>query len=206
MYSKAYRHGIVSEIDPARGRARVQFQDYDGMFSYWLQVLKRNTGRDKSYSMPDVGEYVVCLLDDRAEEGCILGAVYSAPEPPPVDTEDKTHTTFADGTVIEYDRADHKLYINNVGEIEIIAVGPVKITTQAAAQITAEAEATLHSAERVAIAAPLIEMDGVLTLRAGSSGWDATISAQRRIALSSGTEVTVQSPQVTVQAPQVNFS
>lgn len=188
MYSKAYRHGLVSEIDAARGRARVQFQDYDGLESYWLQVLKGNSHRDKSYRMPDVGEHVVCLLDDRAEEGCILGAVYSDPEPPPVDTEDKTHTTFADGTVIEYDRAEHKLYINNVGEIEIITQGPVSIT--------AEGPATVHSAERVAIDAPLIEMDGVLTMRAGSSGWDATISAHRRIALSSGTEVTVQAPLV----------
>lgn len=33
--------------------------------------------KDKFYSMPDIGEQVVCLMDENSEDGVILGAIYS---------------------------------------------------------------------------------------------------------------------------------
>ena len=70
------RFGIVSQINPLLAQARVNFGDDDST-SFWLPVLQTKTLKDKFYSMPDIGEQVVCLMDNNSEDGVILGAIYS---------------------------------------------------------------------------------------------------------------------------------
>ena len=106
-----YRIGIVSQQDPSSGRVRVRFPDRDQMNSYWLQVIVPKTRADKTFWMPDVGEQVVCLMDEFDEAGGVLGAIYSTADPPPSQSPDKFQVIFRDGTVIEYDRAAHSLTI-----------------------------------------------------------------------------------------------
>lgn len=43
------RFGIVTNIDELKACARVQFQDGDGMVSFWLSVLQSKTYRDRAY-------------------------------------------------------------------------------------------------------------------------------------------------------------
>jgi phage baseplate assembly protein gpV len=109
---RPFRVGIVKEQDSAQARVRVVFEEFDQMLSYWLQVLASKTQDDKSYWMPDVGEQVVCLMDERDEAGVVLGAIYSAADIPPVDSSDKYHLAFKDDTSIEYDRVAHVLAVN----------------------------------------------------------------------------------------------
>jgi phage baseplate assembly protein gpV len=45
-----------------------------------------------------------------------------------VNCQDKRHVTFADGTWLEYDRAEHKLTANVQGDIDITATGNVTVT------------------------------------------------------------------------------
>jgi phage baseplate assembly protein V len=106
-----YRIGIVTDQDLELGRVRVQFPDRDKIRSYWLQVVVSKTLADKAFWMPDAGEQVVCLMDEFDEAGAVLGAVYSTVDTPPVQSPDKFHLTFRDGTIIEYDRAAHALNI-----------------------------------------------------------------------------------------------
>lgn len=120
--------GIVSAIDPAKCAARVQFPDNDAVVSYWLPVVQPKTLKDRFYCMPDVGEHVVVLLDENGESGVILGAIYSEADPPPVSDPDKWHTTFEDGTVLEYDRKEHKLFADVKGDIEVMATGKADVT------------------------------------------------------------------------------
>ena len=56
------RVGTVSIIDPSAGTARVILQDSGEMVSYDLPVLFQKTQNDKFYTMPDIGEQVLCLF------------------------------------------------------------------------------------------------------------------------------------------------
>src|SRR5580658_1779001 len=105
----SFRVGIVQAQDVVNAKVRVVFPDYDEVVSYWLFVLFAKTQYDKEYWMPDVGEQVVCLMDSRDEAGCVLGAIYSAVDLTPVQSADKWHLQFRDGTFFEYDRAFHVL-------------------------------------------------------------------------------------------------
>ncbi|OGT98200.1 MAG: hypothetical protein A2079_06315 [Geobacteraceae bacterium GWC2_48_7] len=122
--------GIISAIDASKCAARVQFPDQDDVVSYWLPVVQPKTLKDRFYFMPDVGEHVVCLLDDNGESGVILGAIYSDADPTPVADPDKYHVTFEDGTILEYDRKEHKLLGDIKGDIKILATGKADVTIE----------------------------------------------------------------------------
>lgn len=104
-----FRLGIVKDQDLSLGRLRVTFNDFDRMLSYWLPVVVSKTQDDKAYWLPDIGEQVVCLMDERDEAGVVLGAIYSQADATPVQSADKCHLGFKDGTKVEYDRSLHVL-------------------------------------------------------------------------------------------------
>lgn len=108
---RAFRIGMVKEQDSSNARVRVGFAEFDQMISYWLSVVVPKSQNDKMYWMPDIGEQVVCLMDERDEAGVVLGAIYSSADQPPVSSADKYHLGFKDNTTIEYDRGVHVLAI-----------------------------------------------------------------------------------------------
>lgn len=113
--------GEVSSIDPAKATARVVFDDEDSLVSFDLQVLQKNTFGNKDYSMPEIGEDVVCLfLPSGPEDGFILGAVYAGEIEPPENSEDVRTILFKDGTKIKYDRAAHELTAE-IGDVKVRA-------------------------------------------------------------------------------------
>jgi len=99
----------VKDQDTSLGRLRVTFNEFDRLLSYWLPVVVPKTQNDKAYWLPDVGEQVVCLMDERDEAGVVLGAIYSEADATPVQSADKFHLGFKDGTTIEYDCGRHVL-------------------------------------------------------------------------------------------------
>ena len=126
--NQTVRIGKVTSIDPAAGTARVVLPDSDGVVSYNLPVLFQKTQDDKFYTMPDLGEQVLCLfLPNGQEQGFILGSFFSQMDSPPVNDPDKTHIKFKDGTILEYDRKGHKLTANVKGAVDIISTGPINI-------------------------------------------------------------------------------
>jgi phage baseplate assembly protein V len=104
-----FRVGIVQQQDTARAKVRVVFPDYDKVISWWLPIVFPKTQNDKAYWIPDIGEQVVCLMDLRDEAGAVLGAIYSDADLAPVNSANKFHLAFQDGTSIDYDRAAHLL-------------------------------------------------------------------------------------------------
>jgi phage baseplate assembly protein V len=76
-----FRVGLVKQQDLQGARLRVAFPDRDQMLSYWLPILFSKTQNDKSYWIPDIGEQVVCLMDEHDEAGTVLGAIYSSATP-----------------------------------------------------------------------------------------------------------------------------
>ena len=107
-----FRVGLVKQQDLQGARLRVVFPDRDQMLSYWLPILFPKTQNDKSYWVPDIGEQVVCLMDEHDEAGAVLGAIYSSADTPPVQSPDKCHVSFKDGASVEYDRAARALAVS----------------------------------------------------------------------------------------------
>lgn len=119
-----YRRGIVAEVDAGTHRARVRFDERGGMISGWLDVLVRDAQDDKEYGLPSVGAMVGCMMDERDEDGCILGALYSTADKPAASSSsvDKRSITFKDGVCVQYDRAAHKLTVKG-GDLVLVEIG-----------------------------------------------------------------------------------
>jgi len=115
--------GIVVAVDEQSVKVRVQFPDRDDLVSDWLPVLQDFCVGNQHYRLPDVDNQVACLMDDNYEAGVVLGAIYSDADAPPVTSADIYYRRFKDGTVIQYDRAGHKLTADIKGAIDIKATG-----------------------------------------------------------------------------------
>lgn len=124
------RVGVVSAVYPDRATARVRFDDLidnqgKAMVSHELQIVSPNTKENKYYRLPDIDEQALCLfLANGFETGFIIGSVYSQGSKghkPPVNSADKAHVRFKDGTWIEYDREAKLLKVNCVGKVELVA-------------------------------------------------------------------------------------
>lgn len=156
--SNAFRIGIVSAQNPATAQVRVTFPDRNRLESWWLGVVVPKSQNDKAYWLPDLGEQVICLMDEYDEDGAVLGALYSTVDTPPVNSADKYHWTMKDGAIFEYDRASHALVvalpangtlsvsasgatitINASGGVTVSAAGPVNITGGGQVNITGSA-------------------------------------------------------------------
>lgn len=104
------RFGIVSQINPLLAQARVNFGDDDST-SFWLAVLQTKTLKDKFYSMPDIGEQVVCLMDENSEDGVILGAIYSSEDVPIVTSEKQISLNLENNSLINIDKETNTLTV-----------------------------------------------------------------------------------------------
>lgn len=102
--------GEVSVIYPEKGTARVVFDDDDSIVSAELKVLQKNTFKNSDYSMPDIGEDVICIfLPCASEDGFILGSFYAGEITPPESDGNRRTVKFADDTTVTYDRKKHAL-------------------------------------------------------------------------------------------------
>lgn len=104
------RFGIVSQINPISVQARVKFGD-DESTSFWLPILQTKTMKDKFYAMPDIGEQVVCLMDENSEDGVILGSIYSAEDTPVITTEKQISLNFDNNSLINIDKETNTLTV-----------------------------------------------------------------------------------------------
>lgn len=126
--------GKVVNRYPDRGTVRVQFErasSEDTTVSYELAVLQQKTLKDKFYYMPEEGEYVLCIfLPFAPDVGFVIGAYYNNTTPTPVSDNNKWCKVFEDGTTIEYDKKNHKLFIHCTGDIEIVSDGNMTLRAQ----------------------------------------------------------------------------
>jgi phage baseplate assembly protein V len=131
-----FKVGEVVEVIDAEAKVRVKLADQDGMVTKPLPVIQRDTLKDKAYWLPDVGSFVACFLDDRFEDGVVMGAIYSESDRPPVSTREKKHVTFANGEIIEFDRTTGILKIDCT-KVEIVCSEESTINGKAIAVIGA---------------------------------------------------------------------
>ena len=120
--------GTIAEADYARARVRVLMA---GLTSAWLPWLAARAGGDRAWVAPELGEQVlVACPDGDPASGVVLGAIYQASAAAPAASPDITRTVYADGAVIEYDRAAHALraLLPAGGTATLVAPGGVAIT------------------------------------------------------------------------------
>lgn len=115
------RFGKVSAVIAERCAVRVVFDDRDGLVSAELPVLQSSCLNNRFYNLPDVNDSIVCLMapNDPNGGGFVLGSFYHEKNLPPAQNQDISMIKFGDGTEIKYDRAEHLLEINCVGNIKI---------------------------------------------------------------------------------------
>lgn len=104
------RFGIVSQINPISVQARVKFGD-DESTSFWLPILQTKTMNDKFYAMPDIGEQVVCLMDENSEDGVVLGSIYSTEDTPVITTEKQISLNMDNNSLINIDKETNTLTV-----------------------------------------------------------------------------------------------
>ena len=126
-FTATLQFGIVSAIDAASKSLRVKIPVLDDMETDWLPMVTPAAGGNRFYSLPDVGELVVCLLDVRGETGCVIGAIYNAADKPPVSDQNKWVKRFTNGTVISHDRRSGEVVVETPGKVKIKAAQKVDI-------------------------------------------------------------------------------
>ena len=170
--------GEVSSVNPAKGTARVVFDDEDSVVSYDLPVLQTNTYANKDYSLPDVGEDVLCLfLPSGPEEGFILGSFYAGEIELPESSGDVRTVVFSDGARFSYDRTKSTLSVT-IGETSIeanrrlVAVqAPEVIVVNAdAVEIKGETDVSVTGGSTINLTAPTVNLTmGSTTMRLNGS-------------------------------------
>jgi phage baseplate assembly protein V len=188
------RFGNITEVDSAKGYARVTFTD-DGIVSDWLQFLTLGAIKDNFSHTFSVNEQVACLMDENSEEGVILGAIFNEKTPPNNGGEGIFRVKFDDNSVIEYDRNSHEYTLDIKGKININAQTEININA-VNANIVATAIAKIQ--------APAIELTGAVAI-SGALTVGGTITAPGGGAISGDFEVAGQVKGATVMAGAIGL-
>lgn len=104
------RAGTILEADYSKARVRVKMGKNT---TAWLPWVSSRAGGDKTWHAPEVGEQVLVLspAGDLCA-GFVIGGVYKQDRPANADAATVSRTTYADGAVVEYDRAAHAYAIS----------------------------------------------------------------------------------------------
>jgi phage baseplate assembly protein gpV len=181
------------------------FAEFDHLLSYWLPIVVPKTQNDKTYWIPDIGEQVVCLMDERDEAGVVLGAIYSQADTTPVQSADKWHLGFKDGTAIEYDRAAHvfALRFQDSTQMKYDSAAHA-LTLNFEDQAAIEYDSGVHSLTIAFIDGTIVKYDSVahaFTLFGGVAA-SVAINAPAGIVLQSGdSQIEVSPTGVTIVPP-----
>lgn len=139
--------GVVAELDEAAARVRV---DADGLRTDWIPWGERRAGPGvRTWSAPEVGEQVIlaCPFGDPAQ-AVVLASIFQNDHAAPASVKTIHRTTYADGTVVEYDRTAHKFTMN-------VGSGSVVVNC---------ATATVTASDSVTLDTPTVHATGDLTV------------------------------------------
>ena len=186
LLSQLIRVGRVTSLDEAAASARVEFKDRSGIVSHEMRVVVRNTKQNKDYWIPDLQEQVLCLfLPNGIEQGYIIGSFYSRVTQPPAADGNKRLIEFDDGTVIEYDRQQHKLTAIVKGDVDLTVDGDVtaavggNITANVDGNVSATISGTLTAdvSGPSTIKTPTLTVDGNLVVTGATQTVGLTTTA-----------------------------
>ncbi len=107
--SNVVKLGRVAAIDYSGAIPRVRVR-IAPLTTAWLPLMSLRAGPDKSWWPVEIDEQVVVLSPTgELNQGVVLGAISQQQFPAAGDSINEHRMTYADGAVIEYDRASHHL-------------------------------------------------------------------------------------------------
>lgn len=170
-----FKFAKVTETKP--GFARVVFADLNNLETEFLPLLFTQTLENRQIHTIDKGSLVAVLMDEHLEDGVILGAVYSAKNPPEAVELTTRKFKAKDGGFISYNSANGELLIETQGLTKIKAQGDLQIETAGNAQIKAAGTLKTESggqttivAPKIALNAPSVEISGILAVKGSGRG------------------------------------
>jgi phage baseplate assembly protein V len=199
---ESLKFGIVSDTKP--GYAKVYFEE-DDIVTDWWPVLVRTSMKDFESWPLNIQEHVACVVGEHCEEGVVLGAIHSDPEPPdPGAGAGKFRKVFEDGTYLEYDKSAHRLTANVQGEVDVIATSDINATSQtnikAKASILASIEAPTITLKGAVTVQGVITAGGLaLTPMAGVTGADGKVQGDINISGSVNADADVKAGTVSLK-------
>lgn len=103
------RVGVIDSVDHSSLRARVRI---GSLLSAPLRWTVERAGDDREWWSPSVGEQVIVLAPfGDLSMGFIQRSLYQDSIAPPSFSGDMHRTEYADGSVVEYDKAAHQMRI-----------------------------------------------------------------------------------------------
>ncbi|MGP5308101.1 phage baseplate assembly protein V [Vreelandella alkaliphila] len=119
------RLGTIAEVDHTAARVRVNTGE---LLTDWLPWVEGRAGTTRDWNPPTQGEQVMIFSPggDPAA-GVVLTGIYSNAHPTPATNPNVIGRWLPDGTHIEYDHANNRLFIDCVGPINVKASGTVTV-------------------------------------------------------------------------------
>lgn len=113
QFNPAFRQGVVAVLETVPPyRVRVRFPDRDNILSYWLPCIVPKIQDDKFFWQPDIGELVLCSMDEHDENGAVVGSMPNQQDGAPAGLgPDIFYIGFKDGTTLQYNRATHQMTV-----------------------------------------------------------------------------------------------
>ncbi len=107
LLANMLRVGVVSELDEASARVRVKVA---GVTTDWLPWTTGRAGQDRTWHPPEPGEQVMVMSPyGDLGQAVVMGGIYQEAHPAPGDSREVSRTRYKDGTVVEYDRQQHRM-------------------------------------------------------------------------------------------------
>lgn len=156
------KFGKITEVDPAKGLAKVTFEENDNLVTRFLPMSMPKTLVDKFIIPYDVNEHVWCIMDENCEDGVIAGAIYDANNLPDNGATGKTRVKFGVNLGVEYDRNSATLSITGAGKLTIDVIGDVSIKCNKAV-IDSTTEAEIKAVTEIKLTAPLVTASGIIS-------------------------------------------
>ncbi|MCG9780428.1 phage baseplate assembly protein V [Photobacterium damselae] len=145
--------GKIHAVDPVKGMARVAYGPRgQQQLTGWIPWKPIRAAKAVVWWCPEVGEGVTVVSDGDLSLGEILPGSYQNDFPAPSDDPDEFLIQFGDGSKVSHNRANHKL--------EVVNVGDVNITTQQNIHVKCNGKATVNAGGEIIANGSKVKLNG----------------------------------------------
>lgn len=155
----ALRFGRVAQVDVATGQVKVDLGD---LVTDWVPWTTPRAGNDRVWSTPDVGEQVVLVSPGDPSQGVVIGSLFQDSAPANGNQGKDRRITFADGTVVEFDRT------GSVLNVQVNAAGSLRLNIGGTTLLLENGKATLTTPE-LRVASPQTTFTGDVTVQGSTA-------------------------------------
>jgi len=177
--------GVVEEVDYAKAKARVRIAE---ITTAWLSWTTPCASSDVVWSAPEEGEQVlIASVGGNLSQGQIIGSLYSKAHPANGNKGIVRRITFEDGTVVEYDREQHRMLVDlPEGDIEINTGGNIKVNTDGSLSVKAAQEVTIECPKNTVKGD--LHIDGEVTSTGDMKAGEISLQKHLHKSVKSGTD------------------